>query len=108
MNSCEPKIIFILIDGIGDIQVKQLDNKSPLQYSNLPTIDLIAKTGITGLMDPVEVGLACGSDTAHMNIFGYNPFQEYRGRGSFEVQFKIIISKINNKGHGFRHPNGAE
>jgi 2,3-bisphosphoglycerate-independent phosphoglycerate mutase len=36
-------------------------------------------------MDPVETGLACGSDTAHMNIFGYNPFLHYRGRGSFEV-----------------------
>lgn len=35
-------------------------------------------------MDPVETGLACGSDTAHLNIFSYNPFQFYRGRGSFE------------------------
>lgn len=30
--------------------------------------------GLTGIMDPVETGLACGSDTAHMNIFGFNPF----------------------------------
>ena len=30
--------------------------------------------GINGIMDPVETGCACGSDTAHMNIFGYNPF----------------------------------
>ena len=36
-------------------------------------------------MDPVETGLACGSDTAHMNIFSYNPFKYYKGRGSFEV-----------------------
>lgn len=36
-------------------------------------------------MDPVETGLACGSDTAHMNIFGYNPFEEYKGRGAFET-----------------------
>jgi len=35
-------------------------------------------------MDPVETGLACGSDTAHMNIFGYPPFTLYRGRGAFE------------------------
>ena len=35
-------------------------------------------------MDPVETGLACGSDTAHMNIFGYNPFKYYTGRGAFE------------------------
>jgi len=36
-------------------------------------------------MDPVETGLACGSDTAHLNILGYNPFDVYNGRGSFET-----------------------
>ncbi|RLN72042.1 hypothetical protein BBJ28_00006736 [Nothophytophthora sp. Chile5] len=41
--------------------------------------------GLTGLMDPVEPGYACGSDTAHMSILGYNPFVHYRGRGSFEA-----------------------
>ena len=34
--------------------------------------------GISGVMDPVEPGLACGSDTAHMSIFGYDPFTLYR------------------------------
>ena len=42
--------------------------------------------GLNGIMDPVETGLGCGSDTAHMNIFGYNPFKHYR----FENN-KIII-----------------
>jgi 2,3-bisphosphoglycerate-independent phosphoglycerate mutase len=32
-----------------------------------------AAAGVNGLSDPVEPGLACGSDTAHMNIFGYDP-----------------------------------
>jgi 2,3-bisphosphoglycerate-independent phosphoglycerate mutase len=36
-------------------------------------------------MDPVEPGLSCGSDTAHMSIFGYDPFTLYRGRGAFET-----------------------
>ena len=36
-------------------------------------------------MDPVEPGLACGSDTAHLSILGYNPRHCYRGRGSFEA-----------------------
>jgi hypothetical protein len=34
---------------------------------------LFAAAGVNGLMDPVEPGLACGSDTAHMNILGYDP-----------------------------------
>lgn len=37
------------------------------------------------MIDPVEPGLACGSDTAHMSIFGYDPFTLYRGRGAFET-----------------------
>lgn len=35
-------------------------------------------------MDSVEPGRACGSDTAHLGIFGYDPRQTYRGRGAFE------------------------
>lgn len=36
-------------------------------------------------MDPVDSGLACGSDTAHLSIFSYNPLIHYKGRGAFEV-----------------------
>lgn len=28
---------------------------------------------MNGLLDPVEPGLACGSDTAHLAILGYDP-----------------------------------
>lgn len=36
--------------------------------------------GLSGLMDPVEPGYACGSDTAHMSILGYNPIVYERWR----------------------------
>ncbi len=32
----------------------------------------------------MQPGLTCGSDTAHLSIFGYNPFRHYSGRGAFE------------------------
>ena len=48
-------------------------------------MDKIAKTGINGLHDPVQAGLACGSDTSHMSLFGYNPLELYNGRGAFEA-----------------------
>jgi 2,3-bisphosphoglycerate-independent phosphoglycerate mutase len=32
-----------------------------------------AAAGLNGLVDAVEPGLACGSDTSHMNILGYDP-----------------------------------
>lgn len=41
--------------------------------SSLTCVSL-AGGGLTGLMDPVSPGYACGSDTAHMSILGYDPF----------------------------------
>ena len=34
---------------------------------------VIVAAGLNGLLDPVEPGLACGSDTAHLSILGYDP-----------------------------------
>ncbi|KAH6803071.1 Cofactor-independent phosphoglycerate mutase [Perilla frutescens var. frutescens] len=86
VNSEEPKrrVAFVLIDGVGDISLPRFGYKTPLQVANIPNLDAIASAGINGLMDPVEVGLACGSDTAHLSLLGYDPRVYYRGRGAFE------------------------
>lgn len=52
--------------------------------SSQSSLELRAACGVTGLLDSVEPGRACGSDTAHLGIFGYDPRQTYRGRGAFE------------------------
>jgi 2,3-diphosphopglycerate-independent phosphoglycerate mutase len=79
------KIVFILIDGLGDCGVTEFKFKTPLEHAKTPFMDSLAEYGVCGLMDVVECGLACGSDTAHMNILGYNPMKYYRGRGAFEA-----------------------
>ncbi|XP_047944823.1 probable 2,3-bisphosphoglycerate-independent phosphoglycerate mutase [Salvia hispanica] len=86
VNSKEPKrrVAFILIDGVGDVSLPRFGYKTPLQVANVPNLDAIASAGINGLMDPVEVGLGCGSDTAHLSLLGYDPRIYYRGRGAFE------------------------
>ncbi|XP_073296182.1 uncharacterized protein [Primulina huaijiensis] len=78
------RVAFVLIDGLGDVSLPSLGYRTPLQAANVPNLDAIASAGINGLMDPVEVGLACGSDTAHLSILGYDPRVYYRGRGAFE------------------------
>eukprot|EP00884_Botryococcus_braunii_P022159 jgi/Botrbrau1/8627/Bobra.0196s0021.2 len=78
------RIAFILIDGVGDVNVRQFGFLTPLQLANVPTLDAVSAAGLNGLIDPVEPGLACGSDTAHLSIFGYEPRRYYRGRGAFE------------------------
>ena len=79
------KVLFIMIDGLGDCSNKELDGQTYIQASKTPTLDKLLSSGLSGIMDPVETGLACGSDTAHMSIFGYSPYKHYQGRGSFET-----------------------
>lgn len=80
----EPKVLFVLIDGLADSANVELDGKTYIEAANTPSLDRLMNVGLSGIMDPVETGLACGSDTAHMSIFGYSPYQYYEGRGSFE------------------------
>ena len=39
------KILFILIDGIGELDIDKLGNKTPLQHGDLPYINTLANTG---------------------------------------------------------------
>ncbi|KAJ0408116.1 hypothetical protein P43SY_002086 [Pythium insidiosum] len=78
-------ILFVLIDGLADVTLRELGNRTTLEAAKTPAMDAIARAGLNGLLDPVAPGFACGSDTAHMSIFGYDPLIHYRGRGSFEA-----------------------
>ncbi|KZX12065.1 2,3-bisphosphoglycerate-independent phosphoglycerate mutase [Methanobrevibacter filiformis] len=79
------KGIILIMDGIGDRPLKELDNKTPLQAANTPNMDLMAENGINGIMDSIQPGIRPGSDTAHISILGYNPHEVYTGRGPFEA-----------------------
>jgi len=76
------KILFIVCDGMGDRLTK---GKTPLEKAKTPNMDFIAKKGICGIMDTVAQGVRPGSDTAHLSLFGYNPYEVYTGRGPFEA-----------------------
>ena len=80
------KIILIILDGLGDT-TQDIDGcrGTCLELSRHPTLDSFTRTGLVGLMDSVSPGIPCGSDTAHLSLFGYPPFQYYNGRGAFEA-----------------------
>jgi len=73
------------MDGMGDRPLKELDNQTPLQAANTPNMDKMAERGITGIMDSIRPGIIPGSDTAHLSILGYDPYEVYTGRGPFEA-----------------------
>lgn len=80
------KILFIIVDGIGDCGTKENNWKTLFQVLDSPNLDQLAASGVSGLMDTYEAGYACGSDTSHLNIFGYSPKLHYKGRGALETE----------------------
>ncbi|MBR0471793.1 MAG: 2,3-bisphosphoglycerate-independent phosphoglycerate mutase [Methanosphaera sp.] len=79
------KGIIFVIDGMGDRPVKELDNKTPLEAANTPYMNKMVEEGITGIMDTIRPGVRPGSDTAHLTLLGYDPYEVYTGRGPFEA-----------------------
>ena len=80
------KILFIIVDGIGDCGTKDLGWKTVFESKEHPNLDQLAASGVNGLMDSYEAGFSCGSDTSHLNLFGYPPLEYYKGRGAFETE----------------------
>ena len=72
-------------DGMADRPVAALGNRTPLEVARKPNMDEIAKRGISGLMDTIAPGVPPGSDTAHLALLGYDPYETYTGRGPFEA-----------------------
>lgn len=78
------KILYIVLDGLGDLPIAELSNKTPLEAALTPNLDRLAQSGLTGIVDPVARGLAPESDTAVISLLGYEALKDYAGRGSLE------------------------
>ena len=78
------KYVLVIGDGMADEPIPSLDGKTPLGYLRLPGFDRLAACGL-GLCQTVPQGVAPGSDTAILNIFGYDPRQYYTGRSVLEA-----------------------
>lgn len=50
------KVLWILIDGIGDVSLESLGRRTPLETARTPACDAIACSGVSGMMDPVQAG----------------------------------------------------
>jgi 2,3-bisphosphoglycerate-independent phosphoglycerate mutase len=79
------KLIYVVIDGLGDLPIRELGNETPLGAANTPNLDFLARKGKTGLMYTVGKGIAPESDVGVISILGYNPFKYATGRGVLEA-----------------------
>jgi 2,3-bisphosphoglycerate-independent phosphoglycerate mutase len=88
------KIIIIIGDGMSDEPLEELDGRTPLEIAPTPNMDYIASHGIFGLARTVPDGIAPGSDTANLSIFGYNPRKYFTGRAPLEaINMNIPLSE---------------
>jgi len=84
--SNDNKVIFLILDGLGDIPNPSFDLKTPLEAAKKPNMDGLAmKNGVLGRIIPVDIGVTPGSGPGHLSLFGYDPVVHEIGRGVLEV-----------------------
>jgi 2,3-bisphosphoglycerate-independent phosphoglycerate mutase len=79
------KAILIIGDGMADRPLKELEGKTPLEATEKPFLDELAKSGICGIIDPISPGFPPGSDVATLALLGYDALKVYTGRGALEA-----------------------
>ncbi len=86
MDNSDIHMIYVLLDGVGDLPHPDLQGKTPLEAANTPTLDKIASNGCSGEVISVGKGIAPESDIAVFNMLGYKfNHAEYVGRGVIEA-----------------------
>jgi len=106
----DKKILMVVVDGLSD---RSLNGKTPLSVAKTPNMDKIAEIGINGIMDTIAAGIRPGSDTGHLALLGYDPFEYYSGRGPIEaagagidikpgdVAFRVNFGTVEGEGSIF-------
>ncbi|HJN58153.1 MAG TPA: cofactor-independent phosphoglycerate mutase [Nitrososphaerales archaeon] len=79
------KYILVIGDGMSDVPLEELGNRTPLQVAKHPNMDFIASRGLTGLVKTIPIGSDPGTDSAFLSIFGNNPSKLNTGRGPLEA-----------------------
>jgi len=94
------KLLYIVLDGLGDRPVKALGGKTPLEAAETPLMDKLAKNANMGFVYTVGKNIAPESDVAVISILGYDPNKYYSGRGPLESYAENI--DINEGDLAFR------
>ncbi|MEJ2689160.1 MAG: cofactor-independent phosphoglycerate mutase [Deltaproteobacteria bacterium] len=79
------KYVILVGDGMGDLPIAELGNKTPLEAAATPAMDTLAKRGVLYSVATVPSGMPPGSDVANLSLLGYLPAKIYSGRAPLEA-----------------------
>lgn len=85
MGNSDIRMIYVLLDGVGDLPHPDLGGITPLEAASTPNLDQLCKDGALGEVISVGRGIAPESDIAVFNMLGYKfSHTDYVGRGVIE------------------------
>ncbi len=80
------KLVYVLLDGVGDLPHPSLNELTPLEAAYTPSMDFLARNGVMGNVYSVGKGIAPESDIAVFSMLGYKfKHEDYVGRGVIEA-----------------------
>ena len=79
------KYVILVVDGMADLPLAELEGKTPLSAAEKPGMDYIASKGQNGRVQTVPEGMVPESDTANLAIMGYDPRLYSKGRSPLEA-----------------------
>ncbi|TCK27501.1 alkaline phosphatase family protein [Pseudonocardia endophytica] len=65
-------VVLVVLDGLGDRPIPELDGRTPSEAARTPNLDALAANGCTGWHLPFGWGPAPASELAHWAMFGYD------------------------------------
>jgi 2,3-bisphosphoglycerate-independent phosphoglycerate mutase len=79
------KYIIILGDGMADLPIERLGNKTPLMAADTPNIDALCAKARCGKLITVPEDMSPGSEVANLAVLGYDVHAVYQGRAVLEA-----------------------
>jgi 2,3-bisphosphoglycerate-independent phosphoglycerate mutase len=79
------RILYVVLDGVGDKPVPAHENKTPLDVASTPNLDQLTAKGKMGRLYTVKKGIAPESDAGVFSLLSYDPSRIDLSRGVVEA-----------------------
>lgn len=79
------KYFILLCDGMADVPVAELSDKTPMEAADNKYMNMLAQNGEVGMVKTIPDGCACDSDVGNLAVLGYDPRKYLTGRSPLEA-----------------------